>query len=64
MRFDFSVEELALLQRIVQQYYMNLRAEIYHTDSSLFKDTLKAEEAQIQRLLKKIGSELFATAAV
>lgn len=39
MRFDFSVEELALLQRIVQQYYMNLRAEIYHTDSSLFKDT-------------------------
>lgn len=64
MRFDFSVEELALLQRIVQQYYMNLRAEIYHTDSSLFKDTLKAEEAQIQRLLEKIGSELFATAAV
>ncbi|MCG3119767.1 MAG: hypothetical protein ALAOOOJD_02278 [bacterium] len=64
MRFDFSAEELALLQRIVQQYYMNLRAEIYHTDSSLFKDTLKAEEAQIQRLLKKVGSELFETAAV
>ncbi|MDZ7363281.1 MAG: hypothetical protein ONB46_21560 [candidate division KSB1 bacterium] len=53
MTLNFSSEELALLQRIVQQYYMNLRAEIYHTDSSIFKDALKAEEAQIQRLLEK-----------
>jgi len=57
MMFELSSEELALLQRIVRQYYMNLRAEIYHTDSSIFKDTLKDEEAQIQRLLEKLKHE-------
>lgn len=57
MMLEFSSEELSLLQRIVRQYYMNLRAEIYHTDSSIFKDTLKDEEAQIQRLLEKLKHE-------
>jgi hypothetical protein len=57
MMLELSSEELALLQRIVRQYYMNLRAEIYHTDSSIFKDTLKEEEAQIQRLLEKLKHE-------
>ncbi len=57
MMLEFSSEELALLQRLVRQYYMNLRAEIYHTDSSVFKDKLKDEEAQIQRLLEKLKHE-------
>ncbi len=56
MMLEFSSEELALLQRLVRQYYMNLRAEIYHTDSSIYKDTLK-EEAQIQHLLEKLKHE-------
>lgn len=54
MKLEFSAEELAHMQRIVRQYYMNLRAEIYHTDSSIFKDGLKQEEAQIKALLHKI----------
>jgi len=57
MMLDFSSEELALVQRLVRQYYMNLRAEIHHTDSSIFKNTLKDEEAQIQRLLEKLKHE-------
>lgn len=57
MMLEFSSEELALLQRIVRQYYMNLRAEIYHTDSSAFKEKLKAEELQVQRLLQKLEYE-------
>lgn len=54
MKLDLSSEELALLQRIVRQYYMELRAEIYHTDSSQFKQKLKNEEVQLERLLKKL----------
>jgi hypothetical protein len=58
MMLNFSSEELALLQRIVQQYYMTLREEIYHTEAAGFKKSLKDEETQIQRLLEKIGSGL------
>src|SRR5574341_1231798 len=59
MTLNFSSQELELLQRIVRQYYMNLRAEIYHTESSAFKKGLKDEEVQLQRLLEKIGGDVF-----
>jgi hypothetical protein len=59
MTLDFSAPELDLLQRIVRQYYMNLREEIYRTDSSLFKSKLKDEESQLQLLLEKLGVDLF-----
>ncbi|MDZ7289073.1 MAG: hypothetical protein ONB44_15420 [candidate division KSB1 bacterium] len=58
MKLDLSPQELELLQRILQQYYMNLRAEIYRTESSTFKKGLKEEEAQLQRLLEKMAEEL------
>jgi hypothetical protein len=57
MMLEVSSQDLALVQRIVRQYYMNLRAEIYHTDSSTFKEKLKEEEAQIQRLLLQFENE-------
>lgn len=64
MKLEMSVSELALLQRIVRQYYMNLREEIYHTDSSLFKDNLKLEKAEIEALLSRLeaAARLAATA--
>ncbi|NUM77484.1 hypothetical protein HUU40_24245 [candidate division KSB1 bacterium] len=58
MKLDFSAEEVEQLQRIVRQYFMNLRAEIYHTDSSIFKDGLKHEQAQLQTLLEKLEAAL------
>ncbi|MDZ7267709.1 MAG: hypothetical protein ONB48_16190 [candidate division KSB1 bacterium] len=62
MTLELSVKELELLQRIVQQYFMNLREEIYHTDSSLFKDDLKVEKAQIEAMLNKIATAVRAAA--
>ncbi len=58
MILNFTSRELELLQRIVRQYYMNLRSEIYRTEASAFKMGLKDEEAQLQRLLEKIESEM------
>jgi hypothetical protein len=58
MMLDLSSQELELLQRIVRQYYMSLREEIYHTESSAFKKNLKDEEAQLDRLLEKLESKL------
>ena len=57
MVLNFTSQELALLQRIVRQYYMNLRSEIYHTEALQFKMASKDEEAQLQRLLEKFEGE-------
>ncbi len=54
MIITLSPQEAEQLRRIVRQYYMELRAEIYHTDSSQFKQGLKSEEAQLERLLEKL----------
>lgn len=55
MAFDLSPQEHDLLQRIVQQYYMNLRQEIRKTDSSIFKQGLKEEEELVEKLLAKLA---------
>jgi hypothetical protein len=54
MILELSPQELALLQRIVRQYYMTLRQEIYHTESSVFKKDLKDEESELEHLLEKL----------
>jgi hypothetical protein len=56
MIITLSPHEIELLQHIVRQYYMELRAEIYHTDSAGFKQGLKREEAQLERLLEKLAA--------
>jgi hypothetical protein len=55
MTIELKPEEVELIRRIVRQYYMNLRAEIYHTDATLFKKRLKDEEGAVMGLLEKIG---------
>jgi hypothetical protein len=53
MMLELSPQEYALLQRITRQYYMTLRQEIYHTESSVFKKDLKDEESELEHLLEK-----------
>jgi len=55
MTIELKPQEVELIQRIVRQYYMNLRAEIYHTDATLFKKRLKDEEQAVMELLTKLG---------
>lgn len=55
MTIELKPQEVELIQRIVRQYYMNLRAEIYHTDATLFKKRLKDEEQAVMELLAKLG---------
>ncbi|NUO84135.1 hypothetical protein HUU05_29020 [candidate division KSB1 bacterium] len=64
MLLELTPQELATTQRIVRQYFMNLRAEIYRTDSSIFKDGLKEEEAELELLLRKLESSSARPAAV
>lgn len=55
MALDLSSQEQEILQRIVREYYMNLRQEIRKTDSSVFKASLKEEEALVEKLLAKLA---------
>ncbi len=64
MLLELTPQELAAVQRIVRQYYMDLRAEIYRTDSSIFKDGLKEEEAELEKLMRKLENLTARPAAV
>ncbi|HUF54402.1 MAG TPA: hypothetical protein VMR52_11610 [Dehalococcoidia bacterium] len=55
MQIDLSDEELTLAREILQQEYMDLREEIYKTDSSQYKDQLREREALLAGLVKKLG---------
>jgi hypothetical protein len=54
MQLALDVREKELLQRIVEEYYSNLREEIYKTEGAAFKDQLKEEEGMVQGLLARI----------
>jgi hypothetical protein len=60
MTLELSSQDQEILQRIVRQYYMNLRHEIRKTDSSFFKQSLKEEEALVENLLAKLSAEAVA----
>jgi len=54
MNINITDQERQLLVRIVEQYYLTLREEIYKTEAFEFKDKLKVEEAAIENLLEKL----------
>ncbi len=50
-------EEAELLHRVLTSYLSDLRVEIASTDLEGFKDSLRAEEEFIKRLLREIEEE-------
>ena len=56
MIVTLSTQEVELLQRILRHYYMELCVGIYHTESPSFKQGLKSEEMQLERLLEKLAA--------
>jgi len=56
MQISFSDEEAAVIARILDQYYSDLREEIYKTETFDVKNQLKREEATLKEILGKITS--------
>ena len=62
MQLDISSQEQELLVHVLDNYLRDLRSEIYHTDSSGFKDELKEREETINELLTRLRSPTRASA--
>jgi hypothetical protein len=54
MRLELTGHEIELLLKIVDQYYSNLREEIYKTEAYQIKGELKVEEDMVKSLLEKL----------
>lgn len=54
MQINVDEQQHKFLLRVVEEYYSNLRAEIYKTDGSTFKDGLKEEEKTVEDLLARL----------
>jgi hypothetical protein len=56
MQIDFSDEEIALLRELLRSAYGELREEIYKTEGTNFKQSLKARERTLQSLMQRVGA--------
>lgn len=54
MEVFLDPKELELLQRVLGNRLEDLRREIHHTDSRIFKAELRADEARMQGILAKL----------
>jgi hypothetical protein len=58
VKVEITDEEQALLQRVLEEFYAELREEIYKTEEHSFRDRLKRDEVVVQELIRKLGGTL------
>ena len=54
MDLYFDTKETELLLSILERHLVELHREIHHTDRAAFKAGLKADEALVQAILRKL----------
>lgn len=55
MTIDLDHEESELLEGLLERCLVDLREEIFHTDRSVYKADLKADEALMKSILAKLA---------
>jgi len=55
MQIEISETELALLGDVLEQTYVDLKEEIYKTETAAYQHELKEREAVLVGLLHKVG---------
>ncbi len=53
---EFSQQEIDMINKIVKSYLSELRMEIADTDQSSFKNELRKEKEQLNKLIEKLDS--------
>lgn len=61
MYLELSEEERRTLEAILEAALRELRAEVYHAETSAFKEQLKADEGVLRELLAKLRQKGSAT---
>ena len=56
MQVELTVEEAATLHRVLTSYLSDLRFEVAGTDQMDFRESLKAEEEFLKRLLAQLSA--------
>jgi hypothetical protein len=54
MMLEITEREAELLRQLVSQFVGETKAEIHHTDTASFKDSLKDQQEDANRLLRKL----------
>ena len=58
MHIEITGQEQTLLCKVVEHYYANLRTEMSKPEGQRFREDFQAEEAVVQSLLIKLGSDI------
>lgn len=56
LHISVSVEDGVILRQIVESSLVDLRKEIWHTDSREFRDLLKQRAAALERVLEELSA--------
>ena len=54
MAIELSEEESSLVKELLQGALGEIKAEIHHTETSAFRDTLREKESRIRALLDRL----------
>jgi hypothetical protein len=57
-QIQLSPEEVLLLREILESYLGDLRAEVHHTETFEYRDTLKHKEATLEKLLQQLQPDV------
>lgn len=55
MNIELGVQEQKILLDVLREELGTVREEIYHSDTSSFKDVLKEKEKWMRSILSKLG---------
>ena len=58
MHFDLAYEDAATLRDLLQRRVTELDSEIYATESLRFKDALRQDERQLERILRTLSEAM------
>ena len=57
LHIQLSTEEVLLLHEILESYLGDLRAEVHHTATFEYRETLKHKEATLTKLLQQLQAD-------
>ncbi len=63
MNLDLTPQELTVLDETLESALENIREQVHHAEDPVYKDSLKADEALLRKMIQKVRALLPAEAA-
>jgi hypothetical protein len=62
LHISLSMDDALVLREVIESSLVDLRRELWHTDSAEFRELLKRRTAALERLLEELAAEQAPTA--